>query len=89
MELRYASMLTTVWVTFMYSSTLPLLYFFAALSFFVSFWVDKFFLLKFNRTPHNYTQNLSLYCIKLMKASLVIHFMMGLVMLSNRAVLPS
>ena len=43
LEYRYSSILTTIYMTMMYSAGIPLLYFFAFLNFFITYWVDKFF----------------------------------------------
>ena len=43
MEFRYSQILSTVYIIFMYSSGLPLLYAVAVVSFFITYWVDKLF----------------------------------------------
>ena len=46
LEYRYANMLAILSVTFLYSSGIPLLYPLACIFFFVTYWVDKFLLLR-------------------------------------------
>lgn len=43
LEFRYASILTNIYMIFMYSSGLPLLYIVAFVSFFIMYWFDKLF----------------------------------------------
>lgn len=51
LEFRYANILTILSVVFLYSSGIPILYFFAALFFFITYWIDKCLLLKCYKKP--------------------------------------
>lgn len=42
MDSRYSSLLVTFWMTFMYSSGMPILYLIAFISLFITYWIDKF-----------------------------------------------
>jgi len=42
MEMRYSQILSNIYIVFTYSGGLPLLYVVAFLSFFATYWVDKF-----------------------------------------------
>mmetsp|Transcript_41606 Transcript_41606/g.36997 ORF Transcript_41606/g.36997 Transcript_41606/m.36997 type:complete len:193 (+) Transcript_41606:757-1335(+) len=58
LDFRYAQVLTLVFVTFMYSSCMPLLYTSALLQLIFSFYQDKYLLLKTLRLPKNYDEKL-------------------------------
>ncbi|GBG33178.1 Hypothetical Protein FCC1311_094022 [Hondaea fermentalgiana] len=51
---RIAQNLMTVFVTFLYGPGMPVLYPLAALAFLVYYWTDKYFLLRYYRTPPRY-----------------------------------
>jgi hypothetical protein len=89
MEFRYSSILYIIWITFMYSSGLPILYFVAFLSFFATYWVDKLLLFRYYRMPPNYSMGLSNSSIQIMKMSIVLHFFFGFFMYSYAPILPS
>ena len=88
-EFRYASTLTTVFMVFMYSSGMPILYPIAFLTFLATYWCDKLFLLCFYKRPVSHTIYLSQRTIKLMNFSMIPHFLLGLYMYSNSRILPS
>lgn len=50
-DIRYAGLLTTFGVTFLFSAGMPILYPIAAGWFAVNYWVDKFLLVYVNRVP--------------------------------------
>lgn len=82
----------------MYSSGNPILYIVTMLSFFFTYWFDKFFcnylflyflVLKFYRNPPAIGRDLSSQTISLMHLSLVLHFVVGFFMFSNSTILSS
>lgn len=87
LEFRYSQFLTTIFMIFMYSSGLPLLYIIAFVSFFFTYWFDKMFLLKFYRKPPAYTLHLSSKTRTIMKFALIPHFFVGLYMYSNSSII--
>jgi hypothetical protein len=89
MELCYARILYTIYVTFMYSSGMPLLYFIAFLTFALSYWVDKYMFLRFYRIPPRHTGKLSIEALQIMKYAIVFHFLIGLYMFSYRPIMES
>jgi hypothetical protein len=72
---------------FMYSSGLPLLYFIAFVSFFLTYWFDKLFLLKWHRRPPAYTLHISQKIRAIMRFSLIPHFFVGLYMYTNSTII--
>ena len=41
LEFRYSQLLNTIYIVFMFSAGIPLLYPIAFLTFFITYWVDK------------------------------------------------
>jgi hypothetical protein len=100
LEFRYSQFLTTIFLIFMYSSGLPLLYPIAFVFFFFTYWFDKLFckprhntmissslVLKWHRKPPAYTLHLSNKTRSIMRFSLVPHFFIGLYMYTNSTIL--
>lgn len=70
--LRYSAALNTVFVTLMYSAGLPLLLPMAFVSFFISYWIDKYALLRVCNMPHRYDAAVSVASVALMPIAAVI-----------------
>lgn len=51
LDFKYASMLTVLYVTMLYSSGIPILYVVATAFYFTSYWVDKFLLFRYFKRP--------------------------------------
>ena len=84
---RLAQIIACTWVTFMFSSSMPGLYLVTAINFFIIYWVDKYLLLRFYKSPKNYDETTIMYTISMLKWLFVMHFGMGLMMLSNKQIL--
>ena len=54
LDARLAQVISITWVTFMYSAALPIMFPMCVLNFIIIYWVDKWLLLRFYRTPKNY-----------------------------------
>jgi hypothetical protein len=50
-DLKYASILTVLYVTMLYGSGMPILYVVATVFYFTSYWVDKLLLFYFFKKP--------------------------------------
>lgn len=81
----------------LYSSGMPILYIIAFLSFFTSYWVDKFLcksiisflysiVLRVYRTPPRYDTALATKTRKIIKYSIFLHFIFGFYMYSNSSI---
>lgn len=62
---------------------MPILYFFAALTFLVTYWIDKFTLLRVYRKPPSYGTMLMKVTRRLISVALILHFGFSFWMLSN------
>ena len=78
-------MIAAIWVTFLYSAGLPLLYFIMAASLLLTFYVDKVLLINFYKVPKtNDTEKSLLFAAKLMKLAVWFHFIVGTILFSNQ-----
>lgn len=82
-EYRYSSMLNTIFVTLMYGTGLPILYFFAFLSLGITYWVDKWALLRVYQTPPRYDITLQKTTREWTNIAVLLHLIIGLWMFSN------
>lgn len=87
MDARLAQIVAFTWVTFMYSSGLPILFLITAGNFFIIYWIDKWLLLRFYKTPKNYDEDCIFFSIHEMKISFVFHFIIGAIVFSNEKIL--
>ena len=87
LDARLAQIVAFTWVTFMYSSGLPILFLITAGNFFIIYWVDKWLLLRFYKTPKNYDQICIMFTLNEMKISFVFHFIIGAIVYSNEKIL--
>jgi len=72
-ETRYAIMLNTLFVTLIFAGGIPLLIPLACLNYFLTFLVDKFFLLTYYTKPPNYDASLAKMFSGMMPAALLIN----------------
>ena len=63
LDARLAQIVAITWTTFMYSPGLPILFIIAAINFIIIFWVDKWLILRFYRTPKNYDEQSIEFCL--------------------------
>lgn len=101
LDVRYSQFLTTLFMVFMYSSGIPILYPIAFIFFFFTYWFDKMFcktinpdilteiflVLKWHKRPPSYTLHLSSKTRMIMKFCLIPHFFLGLYMYTNSSIL--
>lgn len=87
LDARLAQIVAIVWVTFMYSPALPVLFVIAVINFFIIFWVDKYLLLRFYHSPKNYNEESIMFSLGEMKFSFLFHFLIGLLVYSNERII--
>lgn len=51
MEVKYSNMVAVIYIVMFYGSGIPILYFIAAVYFFVTYWVEKIMILRYYRKP--------------------------------------
>ena len=87
LDLRLAQIVACMYVTFMFSSTMPFLYVVMILNFGFTYWVDKWLLLRFYRTPINYDSTSTKFAVWMMNYAIIFHFVIGYFMLGNRNII--
>jgi hypothetical protein len=86
---QYAQLLATVFSTLVYSSGLPVLYFFATVYMFVTYWVDKWVLLHCSKRPPIYDARMPKQALSLLLWAGPLHLFSAMFMLSNACTSPS
>ena len=84
MDSRLAQIIACTWVTMTYCIGLPILFLISAINFTLIYWVDKWLILRFYRTPKNFDDRLIRYSIKYLKIGVIFHVLIGFAMLSNK-----
>lgn len=82
-QIRYAQVLSAIFVTFTYSSGLPMLYFITFLSLAVTYWTDKILVLRYFRKTEGISKDISHQFVKILPLCLILHFLFGLVIFSS------
>jgi hypothetical protein len=89
LSIRYAQILTTSFLTLMYSPGLPVLNFFAVIYCTVNFWVDKWILLRFSKRPPLYDTKMPKDCTSAMLFAGPLHILLSIAMYSHPCTIPS
>lgn len=72
-----------------FSSGIPILYGITFVSFIISFWVDKFLMLRYFRKQNSFTSDLSKAVVSLLPLAVYFHIIMGFMMFSCPQILKS
>jgi hypothetical protein len=83
MEFRYSQILTNIFMCFIYSTGMPVLYIIAMITFFLTYWVDKFLFITVYKTPPRYDIALMRTVRGTLKYAIILHYMFGFYMISN------
>ena len=89
LDARLAQVIAVIWATFMYSPSLPILFPICLVNLMTMYWVDKSFVLRFNKTPRNYDETIILKQVQFLKLTFLFHFVTGLMQLSLSPILES
>lgn len=84
----YAQNFTYLCVVLMYSTGMPILYPFAAIFFFIFYWVYKGLLLKYYGKTTKFNKDIPIKSMWWVKFGLVIHILIGSIMLSHENFFP-
>eukprot|EP00347_Sterkiella_histriomuscorum_P019608 403340984 len=85
-EVRYAQVMTSIFITMIYSSGMPILYLVAMTQFFMMYWVDKFLFIKVYKNPPRYGIELSDISRKVLMYSVLVHLCFGFYIYSNSSI---
>jgi hypothetical protein len=80
LEVRYAQIIFTIFVTFTYSSGMPSLYIYNFFIIFVQYWVDKYLIFNYYRKTVRYTRHISRAVVNLLPLMLIFHWGFGFLM---------
>jgi len=74
---RYTQSLVNFFICWMYSISMPVLPFIGALSFYISFWVDKYLFCNFYRIPPKYSDDIGSRSTSLIGYGIILHIIMS------------
>ena len=83
---RYAQILSSIFVVLIYSSGMPILYICCFLFFLITFWVDKWMILRFYRTPPHTDLYISKLFNQIILLGIIVHFCVGLWIYGNKQI---
>jgi hypothetical protein len=89
LQLRFAQFLSMIFVTMTYSSGLPILYLVAFVSLFITYWIDKFLMLRYFRVANQFTEANSKAVVNILPWAAVFHFIFGYMLYSYPNILVS
>lgn len=75
---RFAHIMTTLFVATVYAGPIPVVVPVAAFTFILSYWIDKWVLLRVYRRPPQYDETMALWAIKVMPIALCLHLGMSI-----------
>ena len=87
-EARYSNMLVVIGVTFLYSGAMPVLYISSGLFFFVTYWVDKYLLLRCYRKPIKFNDYMATKTLTFNKYFIILHVIGFTLMFGLTPILP-
>mmetsp|Transcript_246 Transcript_246/g.234 ORF Transcript_246/g.234 Transcript_246/m.234 type:complete len:157 (+) Transcript_246:429-899(+) len=86
MEYRYSQILSMFYIAVIFGAGMPILYFFLVLTFTLTYWVDKFTVLRIYRKPPRVGKSLIKVTREWLNLSIIIHFTISLWIYSNSAI---
>ena len=88
LEFRYSNILSILAVIFMYSSSMPILYVFGMVYFFITYWIDKVLLFRYYKKPVMFDSYIARKSLSWFKYILLLHCLGFLIMFSNSEIIP-
>jgi len=84
---RYTQLLVNFSICWMYTISMPVLPIIGTISFYVSYWIDKFLFCNFYRIPPKYSDNIGRRSTKLIGLCIILHLSMSIWILGNQQIL--
>lgn len=78
-----------VFIVMTFSAAMPIMYVAALMLWICMYWSDKILFLRHYRTPPKYGIELASRCLKLLEWSIPVHFLFGLIMMTNPEIFSS
>ena len=88
-EFRYSNMIVMVYLALLFGGGMPILYFFAAWIFCVTYWIDKITLLRIYRKPPRFGIEVIRFARNMLIVGVILHFGFNFWMYSNSLVFNS
>lgn len=85
---RYTQLLVNFYICWMYAISMPILPIIGFLSFFCSYWIDKYLFCNFYRIPPKYSDKIGSRSTSLIGYAIVLHILMSCWMLGNSQIFP-
>jgi hypothetical protein len=89
LALRLAQTMNVVCCVVFYSGGMPLMYFIGVMYCFVSYWLDKYTLLRGSRRPPAYSESVVELCVHFFPIAVLLHAIFAALCLSNQELLPA
>jgi hypothetical protein len=86
---KYAQIVMTVFATLIYSPGLPIINFFAAIYFFITFWVEKYVVLRHAKRPPMFDTDMPKQASSLLILAVPLHLFFAIAMYSHPCTFPS
>lgn len=80
---RYTQLLVNFYICWMYAISMPVLTVIGAISFLITYWVDKFLFCNFYRIPPKYSDDIGSKSTRLIECSIILHIFMSTWILGN------
>lgn len=87
--IRYAMLVNTIWVTMLYSASMPLVLVFAVLFFTCTYWFDKYAILRYYHRPPAYDMSFPELAVSLLPVALLGHTGFSFYAFANEDLFPS
>jgi len=78
LDTRYSQILTVIFVCFLYGSGMPVLYLTTFIQLTVTYFLDKYYLLKFSKLPESYGSNLETIIRRTLYAAIILHLLIAI-----------
>ena len=75
LQIREAQLMSLVFLTMTFGAGMPLVYFIAVVTVFVSFWVDLYLLINFYSLTNQFTKHLSASTVGVLPWAVIVHLL--------------
>jgi len=89
MHVRLSQILSTVFIVLTYSSSIPVLYFIAFLTFVLMYWIDKHLIFTYYKKDKDFDEKLLDTVLDIMPIAIAIHLFFAIFMFSSQNILYS
>lgn len=80
-------MFMTIWVSFMYSGGLPIIYLVCVINFGIGYWVYKSLLVHYNKRTYEFDEAFIRWTLNFFRVAVILHLFTSLLMFTNHSTL--